>query len=626
MMYKYLLLFFLLPSVIFAQKSIVQLQPQSFQKLMDEDKRVYGNSRFAAPVDVNINPAIDGIWETKGNTKVWTIKFSAPNALHISLLYKNFRIPDGATLVIFNKDKSEKYGPYTSKFNNQKGNFITSMISGDEAIIEYTTPIVNANIPPFTIWRVYYGYREKPESNTIINQQDNTERFIDTTLGFGKSNPCNININCPLGANYQNNKRGVARIFLVMDQGLTGYCTGSLVNNTNNDGEPLFLSAFHCQDGFTPLWDYWVFDFNYESNNCSNPAQEPSTNFIVGATPLAGRQQTDFLLMRLNVLYLPPSYKLYLNGWSIDTTVGITKSALIHHPKGDIQKISVDNDPAVNHSGTITWNNNIVTAPYTHWKMILDQGIFEIGSSGGPLFNQNGQIIGQLHGGNVNVCSVINLFAGKLSKSWVGDGTPSTRLKDWLDPNNTGIKTISGYDPPDTLKNYTLAGYIINDVGKGVKDIEVKMVSDSTTLYAYTDTLGLYVFPLVPSRFTFEMTCNHDTLPNNGVSTADLVAINKHILKIDTLNTPLRIIAADANNDNKVSTADMVELRKLILLIIEKFSNSKSWRFMPTVYQFPDEYKPFPFPEKATITNPTGDYIQLDWYGMKVGDVNNSKK
>ncbi|MBK8721074.1 MAG: hypothetical protein IPL95_01945 [Saprospiraceae bacterium] len=88
MMYKYLLLFFLLPSVIFAQKSIVQLQPQSFQKLMDDDKRVYGNSRFAAPVAVNINPAIDGIWETKGNTKVWTIKFSAPNALHRSLYIK----------------------------------------------------------------------------------------------------------------------------------------------------------------------------------------------------------------------------------------------------------------------------------------------------------------------------------------------------------------------------------------------------------------------------------------------------------------------------------------------------------------------------------------------------------
>ena len=624
MMYKYLTLFLFLPTLFFAQKSDILLRTQSFEKLMDEDKYVYRNSRFAAPMDVNINPNSYGVWETKGNNKTWTFSIKAPNALHLSILYKNFRLPDGSSLVIYNKDRSEKYGPFTAKHNNPKGNFITTMISGDEAIIEYTTPSSFATISPFTIWRVYYGYREKPENRTIFQEQ-NIERQGDTTLGFGKSSACNININCPIGSSFQNNKRGVGRIFLVMDQGLTGYCTGSLINNTSNDGEPLFLSAFHCQDGFTPLWNYWVFDFSYESNNCSNPTQEPNSNFIVGATPLAGRQQTDFLLMRLNVLYLPPSYKLFLNGWTIDTTVAITKSALIHHPKGDIQKISIDNDPAVNHSGTISWNNNVVTAPYTHWKTVLDQGIFEIGSSGAPVLNQNGQIVGQLHGGNVNGCTVLNLYAGKLSKSWEGDGTPTTRLKDWLDPTNTGIKSVTGFDLPDTLSSYIIAGYVINDVGVGVKNIEIKLKSDSASYSTFTDTTGLYFFTGVPSKFTYEMTCNHDTLVRNGVSTADLVAINKHILKIDTMPA-LRIIAADVNNDKKVSTSDMIELRKIILLIIDNFTQSKSWRFIPTVYQFPDEYIPFPYPEKATIENPTGDFIQLDWYGIKVGDVNNSKK
>ena len=626
-MYKYLVIIALLiPITTNAQRALIDLQSPSVQQLIDEDRTVFGNTRFAAPINCEIDPTKEGIWSVSGNQKTWTLTLRSKNALHLTLLYKNFRIPQGASLKAYNKDRSQQFGPYTSKANNDKKTFVTSLVEGDEVTLEYTTPLLHSSISPFTIWRVYYGFRQAPESSTIHHQEDNSSRMIDTTLGFGKSSPCNININCPLGANAQTIKKGVGRIFLVMDQGLTGYCTGSLINNTQNNGDPLFLSAFHCQDGFTPLWDYWVFDFGYESGSCTNPAQEPNSNFIVGAAPLAGRRQTDFLLMRLNVLYIPPSYKLFLPGWSRDTSAPIANSTLIHHPKGDIQKISYDKDQAIANPNSIKWNNNVTTDAFNHWRMILDQGVFEIGSSGAPLFNQNGQIIGQLHGGNINNCTVLNIFAGRLAKSWEGDGTPSTRLKDWLDPNNTGVKSVQGYDPPDTIPYYIMAGYIVNDVGRGVREVEVEIKSDSITLYAVTDTTGLYVFPIVPSKFSYTMTCNKDTLPQNGISTADMVAINKHILKIDTLETPLRIIAADCTNDGKVSTADLIELRKMILQLNEKFPNSKSWRFMPTVYQFPDEYKPFPFPEQATITNATGDFIQLDWYGIKVGDVNNTKK
>ena len=72
----------------------------------------------------------------------------------------------------------------------------------------------------------------------------------------------------------------------------------------------------------------------------------------------------------------------------------------------------------------------------------------------------------------------------------------------------------------------------------------------------------------------------------NGVSTLDLVRIQKHLLGIEALSSPYDLIAADANNSESVSAIDLVELRKLILGIYTELPANQSWRFVDKGFLF----------------------------------------
>jgi len=614
-----------LPLFTFGQIAVptFEVAQPSLEKVLQEDARFYENNRIAVPLAVEINPLNDGNWEEVNNNAIWSIEIKSSNALYLSALLKDFELPILSKLEVFRADGG-KVGTYTSIHNNTLKTFTLTLMEGSSFRLKYTTLKKFRHQKPFSIWRIYYGYRAMPQNSPITNLQQDRELLIDSTLGFGKSSSCNININCPLGNPVKNQKRAVARLLMVFEQGMTGYCSGSLVNNTKEDGTPYFLTAYHCADvNLTPYWEYWQFDFDYESTNCTNPAQEPTPKVLTGCVPVSGWRGTDFLLLRIATPYLPPSYNLYLNGWSRDTSIlASTKTYMIHHPKGDIKKVLADFQPPSVQFGKIIWNNRDTSLPYSHWKMIPDSGFYEIGSSGASILNQNGLIIGQNHGGNTNAsnCTVQDLYAGRLSKSWNGNSTEFTRLKDYLDPLGNNPLTLYGLDLPDTLAAYIVGGYIVTPKTEGINAVELILKSDSLTLTATTDTSGFYFFPIVPSQFHYNLSCRKDTIDNNGVSTADMVAIQKHILMQDTFKTPFKIIASDANSDGKVSTADMVEIRKLILQYISEFSKSASWRFIPTIHSFDNPSLPFPFPESVDMFNPQGDFIQVDYWGIKIGD------
>lgn len=113
--------------------------------------------------------------------------------------------------------------------------------------------------------------------------------------------------------------------------------------------------------------------------------------------------------------------------------------------------------------------------------------------------------------------------------------------------------------------------------------------------------------------------------PLNGVTTFDLALISKHILGLEPLDSPYKIIAADANQDGKVTTFDIIVLRRLILGITDELPNGKSWRFVPKNYVFPNPQDPFtpPFPEKILVphsADPLPSYFEF--IGLKIGDLN----
>jgi hypothetical protein len=113
--------------------------------------------------------------------------------------------------------------------------------------------------------------------------------------------------------------------------------------------------------------------------------------------------------------------------------------------------------------------------------------------------------------------------------------------------------------------------------------------------------------------------------PLNGVTSNDLVLIQKHILGIQKLNSPFKMIAADANFDGKITTADIVLLRKLILGLIPELPHGLSWRFVAGDYTFPNPANPFnpPFPDRF-IVKPWDEYLPYPvlFRGVKIGDVN----
>jgi hypothetical protein len=174
--------------------------------------------------------------------------------------------------------------------------------------------------------------------------------------------------------------------------------------------------------------------------------------------------------------------------------------------------------------------------------------------------------------------------------------------------------------------NPVLGGKIETDVGPDVANVKVAITS-TTDFFAEvrTNNTGNYLSDIVTGG-DYIITPSLDTLPSNGVSTFDMVVIRRHILGTDTLETPYKIIAADANNSGSVTTFDMVEIRKLILTINDDFPNNSSWRFVDANYVFPNPLNPFstPFPEFIRVDDVTQDHLNVNFIAIKVGDVNGS--
>ncbi len=172
--------------------------------------------------------------------------------------------------------------------------------------------------------------------------------------------------------------------------------------------------------------------------------------------------------------------------------------------------------------------------------------------------------------------------------------------------------------PPDYA---IVSGGIENEEGEEVEYVMVEITGDMNE-EEETGNDGVYSFDL-PVENNYTVTPERDDNPLNGVSTFDLVKISQHILDVEALATPYKIIAADVNNSGSVTTLDLVELRKLILFIDTEFSNNTSWRFVDAGFVFPNPADPFQtsFPEVYTI-NDLNENMLANFVGVKVGDVN----
>lgn len=170
----------------------------------------------------------------------------------------------------------------------------------------------------------------------------------------------------------------------------------------------------------------------------------------------------------------------------------------------------------------------------------------------------------------------------------------------------------------------SIAGSVMTETSQPVVDARIEINGGQ---FSYmTDQYGEYVSDPLPLGGDYTIKSIKDTLLTNGVTTLDKVLAQKHILGIQLLDSPYKIIAADVNNSGQVTTLDLVYMQKVILLLLPEFPNNTSWRFVPMEYEFQDPLNPLnePFPEVMNYNNLNNPMLDVDFIALKVGDVNNT--
>lgn len=398
----------------------------------------------------NINLSNSGLWETLVNgDKLWRVAIECPKALSINLTFDKYVLPKGAKLYIYNEEKTYILGAFTSDNNQTTEDLGIDLVPGSKTIVEYYVPANITTHGELSINRVTHGYKD----------------LFGWAKAFGSSGSCGYNVNCtPIGTGWTKQRDAVAIIVV----GGSGACTGAMVDDVPHSNTPYFLTANHC--GTTGV-STWVFRWNWQAAGCPNPGSAPSTaQSTTGSVLRATNTASDVTLLQLNSTP-PASYNVFYAGWD-NSGATPTRGMGIHHPSGDIKKISSSASPFTSVTGG--WAG---VPANSHWQVNwqADSGITEPGSSGSPIFDQNQRIVGQLHGGPSSCSATLpnrNDSYGKFSMSWTGNGatTSAARLRDWLDPANTGITTTDGHY------------YGAVSVGDTI-DMKVDSISEPTGIY-----------------------------------------------------------------------------------------------------------------------------------------------
>lgn len=417
--------------------NVVSVEPPDMDVIRMEDEKYPSPYRFAVVLPVDISPASSGVWEKlPDGSRLWRVVISAPGARALSAYFDRFVLPEGCRVFLYNPSKTQVIGAFTSRNNVPGGYFSTELITGDRMILEYSEPAGMSSSPLIHMFSIDYAYR----GVGFLDPYRETEN---------PSGICEVNITCSEGDAWQFESKGAVRI-KIRKLGNGYWCSGSLINNARNNHVPYILTADHCFKGAdsTDL-EQWLFYFNFRSPTC-NPTIVPSYISTMSGAKLkahggnGGDTGSDFCLVLLDQ-NVPDTFNVVFNGWNRKDTTS-PSGVTIHHPGGDVMKISTYNQPLVTsyfqtNPNPCHWRVSWIATPNGH-------GVTEGGSSGSPLFDNHKRIVGTLTGGDSSCDpSFLNSpdYYGKFSWSWDKNGTDAkTRLKDWLDPDNTGIEKIDG--------------------------------------------------------------------------------------------------------------------------------------------------------------------------------------
>ncbi len=405
--------------------------------------------RFALERPVNLTPETHGTWSQKGDVRVWHIHVLSPGAHSLGLVFGRYMLEPGVKLFVYSPGQQMVKGAFTSGNNKASGVFPVGHIPGEELLIEMQVPAALLS----------YGELElEALSHAFLNTGFKSSTADCPAGEFGCSQICEIDVNCVEGDPWWQVKPSVVRVYTT-----TYYCTGVLVNNTSYDGTPYVITAEHCLNSQFYA-DRTVFQFNYESASCFGE-NGPLDMSLEGATVRTHGDSVDFSLVEL--VHTPPlSFGAYYAGWD-RTQFQTTSSVSIHHPFGDVKKISIDEQaPSIpSQPGDVPYSGLEDYHYFSYWWVKQwETGSTEGGSSGGPLFNQARRVIGTLSGGNAACGDSIGYdidtdrviynpgpnyddYFTQFGMAWDHEEEKGNALKPWLDSLNLDPQTLGGYNP-----------------------------------------------------------------------------------------------------------------------------------------------------------------------------------
>ncbi|MCE3296324.1 MAG: hypothetical protein K0R65_2038 [Crocinitomicaceae bacterium] len=530
--------------------------------------------QYGKPHDVSINFFQEANKRVLPNgNNLYQFFIESPTAVSLNLTFSKFRLEQGTVMYLFNEDKTRYIGAYTSLNNNAAEKLGTELLYSKKIYIEVQEPAANQGKSKLEIGRVIHGFI-------------NLDEFVEKSLN--DAGDCNIDVNCPQGSGWEIPRNGVAMLV----NGGGGFCTGSMVNNTAGTTTPYFLTANHCGSDPTD----WIFRFRWESPEASAdcgtnaPSVNGPTNMnINGGVTRANYAPSDFHLIELNSLP-NPAWEVTYNGWD-RTDIPALSGAGIHHPSGDIKKITISSDTYVSEAYFGQEEN--------HWHVEWSDGVTEGGSSGSPIFNQFRRVVGQLHGG-ASYCGGDDLSDsyGKFFSSWTGGGSSSTRLSDWLDPQNTGVEAIdanvtNSLDPffsssiigaEGTLCTGTVSPQVVLTNGGSVPMTTATInyiVDGVSTPIDWTGSLGLFESETI-------------TLPTLNLTTGT------HNITV-TVSDPNGTIDENMGNNNMSNDFNVVVGGDNLVLEmnLDCYANETSWEIVDN---------------NSTVFFQGGNYVQQDNY------------